>query len=275
MSLYSSHLKTSTAWFNTFPPRGTLEEAFRPGNVPMTFSSALPICHHAWLSLQRHVACRRSSQQVGSYFAHQHPHLEVCAFDRGKATLSILNRSIYSFSKHSWLALLRSPFGFPLVWRCVIQRISYSSSYRVAVFSQDCSAHSWRQNVPLLIHNGLPNMHGWSVGRVGGLAGWSGWSGWSVGRLVGWSVGRSVGRSVCWFVGLLVCWSCLGLRNEHALFRTVPKVLNRSVLSFSLKPSISTPSWTAGYPCVVLLELACSFPKDVYVLLNLSESGAN
>ena len=96
LSLHSSHLKTSTAWFKTFPPRGTLEEAFRPGNVPVTFCSALPNFHHTWLSFQTHVACRR-------------------------------------------------PFGFPLVWRCVIHRLSYSSSCRVAVFSQDCSAHSWRQ----------------------------------------------------------------------------------------------------------------------------------
>ena len=102
------------------------------------------------------------------------------------------------FRNSPWLALLRSPFGFPLVWRRVIHRISYSSSFRVAVFSQDCSAHSWRQNVSLLIQNGLP--------------------------------------------------------NEHALFRNVPKALNRSVFLVSLKPSISTARWTAGYPCVVTLE---------------------
>ena len=181
----------------------------------MTFSSALPNFHHTWLSFQTHVACRRSSQQVGSHFAHQHPHLEVCAFDRGNVTLSILNRSIQSFSKYPWLTLLRSPFGFPLVWRCVIHRISYSSSCRVAVFSQDCSAHSWRQNVSLLIHNGLPN----------------------------------------------------------ELFRNVPKALNRSVFSFSLKLSISTARWTAGCPCVVSLELACCFCKNLCVLINFSECG--
>ena len=172
-------MKTCTAWFKTFPRRRNSQEAFRPGNVPMTFSSALPNFHHTWLSFQTHVARRRSSQQVGSYFAHQHPHLEVCAFDRGKVTLCILNRSIQSFSESSWLALVRSPFGFSMAWRCVIHWISYSSSCRVAVFSQDCSAHSWRQNVSFVIQNGLP--------------------------------------------------------NEHALFRNVPKALNRSVFSFSLK----------------------------------------
>ena len=99
LSLYSSHL----TWFKTFPRRRNSKEAF---------SSALPNFHHTWLSFQTHVACRRSSQQVGSYFAHQHPHLEVCACDRGKVKIRILNRSIQSFSKSSWLALLnRSVFS--------------------------------------------------------------------------------------------------------------------------------------------------------------------
>ena len=35
-----------------------------------------------------------------------------------KVTLCILHRENYSLSKYSWLTLMRSPFAFPLVWRC-------------------------------------------------------------------------------------------------------------------------------------------------------------
>ena len=131
----------------------------------MTFSSALPNFHHACLSFQTHVACRRSSQQPCLQLRAQTPTSRSFALaivftncsEIIKVTLDILHRSIQSFSKYPWLALLWSPFGFTLVWRCIFRRISYSSSCRVAVFSQDCSAHSWRQNVSLLIQNGLPN----------------------------------------------------------------------------------------------------------------------
>ena len=83
LSLSSSHLKTRTAWFKNFPRHGTSQEAFRSGNVPVTLCSALPNFHHTWLSFQTHVALRRFSQQVGSDFAHQHPHHDVRACDRG------------------------------------------------------------------------------------------------------------------------------------------------------------------------------------------------
>ena len=65
-----------------------------------------------------------------------------------------------------------------------------------------------------------------------------------------------------------------GFWHEHVAFRNDAKVVNWSVLSLSLKPSISTTGRTAGHPCVVFLELACSFYRGVYVLLNLSECSA-
>ena len=125
----------------------------------------------------------------------------------------ILHRQTYSLSKYCWVKLLRSPFGLPLVWRCVRHRISYSSSCRVAVFSLAAPPIPGRKN--LLLPNGF--------------------------------------------------W------HEHVAFRNDAKVVNWSVLLFSLNPSISTPGRTAGHPCVVPMELACSFYRNVCVLLNLSE----
>ena len=70
---------------------------------------------------------RRLSQQVGCHSAHQDPHLDFALAivftncSRIKVTLCILHRQNHSLSTYSWLTLMRSPFGFPLVRRCQAQ----------------------------------------------------------------------------------------------------------------------------------------------------------
>ena len=200
----------------------TWQEGFCSGYVPVTLCSALPNFHHTWLSFQTHVALRHLSQQVGSYFAHQDPHHDVRACDRGHQL----------FRDHQGLLHLTQTDLFVIE---VLLGEATAVSVWPSLGMEVCQAQDFIQQLlpcgSLLLGC---SAHTWEIFCSPTVSGTSTWR-----------------------------------------FAMDAKVVNWSVLLFSLNPSISTPGRTAGHPCVVPMELACSFYKNVCVcvLLNLSECG--